>query len=44
MDKVAQMSELIAAEKDSKEVWISRYEREQKGHTETHNSFMKIRS
>ena len=38
------MEEIIAAEKDSKEVWINRYEREQKGHVETHTAFMKIRS
>ena len=44
LDKIQQQYELIAAEKDSKEVWIRKYELEQKGHVETHTSYMKLRS
>ena len=38
-----QQSEQIAAEKDTREIWINRYEKEQKAHITTHTDFMKLR-
>lgn len=43
LDKINQQSELIAAEKDTREIWINRYEKEQKAHIRTHTDFMKLR-
>ena len=34
---------MIAAEKDTREIWINRYEKEQKAHIKTHTDFMKLR-
>ena len=31
------------AEKDTREIWINRYEKEQKLHIKTHTDFMKLR-
>ena len=31
------------AEKDTREIWINRYEKEQKSHIKTHTDFMKLR-
>ena len=44
MDKVEQQADLIAAEKDSKAVWIGRYESEQKAHIETHTALLELRA
>ena len=44
MDKIQQQGDLIAAEKDTKEVWIGRYEREQKAHIETHTALLEQRA
>ena len=38
LDKINQQTELIAAEKDTREIWINRYEKEQKAHIKTHTS------
>lgn len=38
------MSELIAAEKDTREIWINRYEKEQKAHIKTHTDLMNLRA
>ena len=43
LDKINQQGELIAAEKDTREIWINRYEKEQKAHIKTHTDFMKLR-
>jgi len=43
LDKINQQTELIAAEKDTREIWINRYEKEQKAHIKTHTDFMKLR-
>jgi hypothetical protein len=39
-DKITQQNEQIAAEKDTREVWINRYELEQKKHIATHTDLM----
>ena len=44
LDKINQQTELIAAEKDTREIWINRYEKEQKAHIKTHTDFMKLRA
>ena len=44
MDKIQQQRDLIAAEKDTKEVWVGRYEREQKAHIETHTALLELRA
>lgn len=38
-----QLSDQIAAEKDTREVWISRYEKEQKAHIVTHTDLLKLK-
>lgn len=43
MDKINQQTELIAAEKDTREIWINRYEKEQKTHIKTHSDYIKLR-
>ena len=43
LDKINQQDQLIAAEKDTREIWINRYEKEQKAHIKTHTDLMKIR-
>ena len=43
LDKINQQGELIAAEKDTREIWINRYEKEQKALIKTHTDFMKLR-
>ena len=42
-DKILQQNEQIAAEKDTREIWINRYEKEQKAHITTHTDFMNLR-
>lgn len=44
LDKINQQTELIAAEKDTREIWINRYEKEQKAHIATHTDFMQLRA
>lgn len=44
LDKLNQQEELIAAEKDTREIWINRYEKEQKAHIRTHTDLMNIRN
>ena len=39
-DKIVQQNEQIAAEKDTREVWVNRYELEQKKHIATHTDLM----
>jgi len=39
-DKITQQNEQIAAEKDTREVWINRFELEQKKHIATHTDLM----
>lgn len=36
LDKIMQQNEQITAEKDTREIWINRYEKEQKAHIQTH--------
>ena len=43
LDKIMQQSEQIAAEKDTREIWINRYEKEQKAHITTHTEYMTLR-
>jgi len=43
LDKLNQLNLQIAAEKDTREVWISRYEKEQKAHIQTHTESMGLR-
>jgi hypothetical protein len=39
-EKIKNLDEQLAAEKDSREVWINRYELEHKKHTATHSDLM----
>ena len=32
LDKIQSLNELVSAEKDTREMWINRYEKEQKAH------------
>jgi hypothetical protein len=43
LDKVNQLNLQITAEKDTREVWINRYEKEQKAHIQTHTESMAAR-
>jgi hypothetical protein len=43
LDKINQLNLQITAEKDTREVWISRYEKEQKAHIQTHTESMSLR-
>lgn len=43
LDKINQQNEQIAAEKDTREIWVNRYELEQRGHIQTHTDLMKLR-
>ena len=43
LDKINQQDQLIAAEKDTREIWINRYEKEQKAHIVTHTELLKIK-
>ena len=43
LDKIVQQNEQIAAEKDTREIWINRYEKEQKAHILTHTELLKIK-
>lgn len=43
LDKIQQQEQLIAAEKDTREIWIARYEKEQKAHIKTHTDLMRVR-
>ena len=44
LDKINQLNLQIAAEKDTREVWISRYEKEQKAHIQTHTECMALKA
>lgn len=44
IDHINQMKEQIAAEKDTREIWINRYDKEQKGHMQTQTEFMELKS
>lgn len=44
LDKVNQLNLQITAEKDTREVWINRYEKEQKAHIQTHTESMEFRA
>ena len=39
-----QQDEQIAAEKDTREIWINRYEKEQKAHIKTHSELVLLKS
>lgn len=40
LEKVAALNDVIAAEKDTREVWINRFEKEQKAHIATSNELL----
>lgn len=37
------MNDVIAQEKDTREMWIGRYEKEQKSHILTNNELLKVK-
>ena len=37
-----QQNEQITAEKDTREIWINRYEKEQQAHIQTHTDLMQL--
>lgn len=43
-DKIKSLQEVIANEKETRELWIQRYEEEQKNHTETNSGLLQARS
>jgi len=43
VDKIALQNQQIAAEKDTREIWINRYEKEQKAHISTHTEFIELK-
>ena len=40
LDKIQNLNELVSAEKDTREMWINRYEKEQKGHIVTNTELL----
>lgn len=43
-EKIASLNEIVAGEKETREMWIERFETEQKAHTETSNQLMQSKS
>ena len=43
-DRIKSLNEVIANEKETRELWIQRYEDEQKSHTTTNSSLLQARS
>ena len=43
-DRIKSLTEVIANEKETRELWIQRYEEEQKNHTYTNQHLMKARN
>jgi len=43
-EKIAYLNEMLAGEKDNREMWIERYEKEQKEHTATNAQLLQARS
>jgi hypothetical protein len=43
LEKIVQQDEQIAAEKDTREIWINRYEKEQKAHIVTHTELLRVK-
>jgi hypothetical protein len=44
LDKIQNLNELVSAEKDTREMWINRFEKEQKGHIQTNSELLTARS
>jgi lambda repressor-like predicted transcriptional regulator len=44
LDKIMQQNEQITAEKDTREIWINRYEKEQQAHIQTHTTLMALQT
>lgn len=40
LDKIQNLNELVSAEKDTREMWINRYEKEQKSHISTNTELL----
>ena len=40
LDKISNLNELVSAEKDTRELWINRFEKEQKAHIETNSELL----
>ena len=43
-DRIKSLTEVIANEKETRELWIQRYEEEQKNHTATNSGLLQARS
>ena len=43
-DRIKSLTEVIANEKETRELWIQRYEEEQKNHTSTNSGLLQARS
>ena len=43
MDRLNMQSQQIAAEKDTREIWINRYEQQQKAHISSHTDFVTLK-
>ena len=43
-DKIKDLEELVATEKDARTVWIDNYEKEQKSHVKTNAELLRVRS
>ena len=42
-ERISQLQQQIAAEKDTREIWINRYEKEQKAHISTHTEYIELK-
>lgn len=43
-EKTDAMNEILKSEKDAREIWADRYEKEQKEHTQTSTSMLMLKS
>mmetsp|Transcript_32051 Transcript_32051/g.31349 ORF Transcript_32051/g.31349 Transcript_32051/m.31349 type:complete len:207 (+) Transcript_32051:1765-2385(+) len=43
LDKIQNLNELVSAEKDTREMWINRYEKEQKAHIATNTELLQAK-
>jgi len=43
-EKIASLNEIIAGEKETREMWIERYENEQNDHTKTNAELLETKS
>lgn len=44
LDKIQTLNELVSAEKDTREMWINRFEKEQKQHIQTNTDLLQTKS